>query len=210
MSSSSYNIKSDAISVGGERQTSGNYISQEAVGEMGTQESRSASYIMDPGFWSVVGDEAVLTFNITKNSANLGTLSKTIVKADTATFNAATTAKSGYVISFYGNSLSGSSHTITPLSSLAGSSPGNEQFGFNLRQNSNPTIGNDPTGGQGQAATGYNTPDSYKFNSGDAIAQATQPSVYTNYTASFISNISATSNAGDYSANLTVVATGRY
>ena len=210
MSSSSYSISADAISIGGGRQVSEEYIEQNMLGEVGTGGLRSSSYIMDAGFLAMIGNESVLTFEITKNTANLGTLVDNLVKADTATFRAATTAKSGYAISVYGNSLASTSHTITPLASPSGSSTGNEQFGFNLRQNNNPTIGNDPSGGNGQAATGYSTADAYKFASGDTIAESANQSAYTNYTASFIGNISVVSDAGDYSTNLTIVLTGRF
>lgn len=210
MSSSSYKIPTDSLNVGGTRQTSDNFYSTESVGEVGTGELESANYITDAGFLATVGNEEVLTFNITDSSADLGTLSQNLVKYDTAAFTAATTSQEGYVIEFFGDSLGFESNTLDPLTVAAGSSPGNEQFGFNLVENSNPTVGSDPSGGNGQAASGYNTPDSYKFSSGDIIAQSSQPSVYTTYTASFIGNISGLSDAGNYSADLTIIITGRF
>ena len=210
MSSTSYKVPADSINIGGLQQTSDTFSELGTVGEIATGDSESASYITDAGFLAMIGNEPALTFSITDDTANLGTLVDNLVKADTATFRAATTAKNGYVISVYGNSLASTSHTITPLSSPSGPSTGEEQFGFNLRQNNNPTIGNDPNGGSGQAATGYATTDAYKFTSGDMIAESTQQSIYTDYTASFIGNISSISDAGDYSTNLTVTVTGRF
>jgi len=210
MRSPNYSISADSVSIGGDRQDSTNYSGWDLIGELATGDSRSASYITDAGFLAMVGNEPVLTFDVTDPSADLGTLTTGMVKADTAAFTAATTSKGGYVIEFFGSPLSSSSHALTPLTSPNGSSPGSEQFGFNLRQNSNPTIGNDPAGGAGQAATGYSTPNAYKFSSGDVIAQASTPSVYTNYTASFIGNITEVSDAGDYATNLTVVITGKF
>lgn len=210
MSSSSYKVPADSINIGGLQQTSDTFSELGTVGEMATGDSRSASYITDAGFLAMIGNEPALTFSITDDTANFGTLVDNLVKADTAAFRAATTAKNGYIISVYGNSLSSTSHTITPLSSPSSPSTGNEQFGFNLRQNNNPTIGNDPNGGNGQAATGYSTTDAYKFTSGDIIAESTQQSIYTDYTASFIGNISSISDAGDYSTNLSIVVTGRF
>ncbi len=210
MSSSSYSISADAINIGGGRQVSEEYVEQNMLGEVGTGGLRSSTYIMDAGFLAMVGNEEILTFEMTKNTADLGTLVSNLVKADTATFRAATTAKSGYAISVYGNSLSSVSHTIEPLSSASSSSTGNEQFGFNLRQNNNPTIGSDPSGGNGQAAMGYSTTDAYKFTSGDIIAESSNQSTYTNYTASFIGNISNISDAGEYATSLTIAVTGRF
>lgn len=210
MRSPSFAIPADSISIGGDRQDSANYSGWDVLGELATGETRSTNYIANIGFLAMVGNEPVLTFDITDSSADLGTLTTGMVKADTAAFTAATTSKSGYVIEFFGSPLSSPSHALTPLSSPNGSSPGNEQFGFNLRENNNPTIGNDPAGGAGQAATGYSTPNAYKFSSGDVIAQVSTPSVYTNYTASFIGNITEVSDAGDYATNLTVVITGKF
>lgn len=210
MSSASYSIPSDVVNVGGISQTSGNYFSDESIGEFGTGEAKSTSYIDDAGFWAMVGDTEVITFNITDSSADLGALDKNVVRYDSAAFSVATTSKNGYVVEFLGDSLSSDSHIISPIATPTGSSPGNEQFGFNLRQNSNPTTGVDPSGGNGQAASGYNSPNAYKFNSGDVIAQANQPSIYTNYTISFIGNITGISDAGEYATNLTVIAIGKY
>ena len=44
MSSSSYRLQSDAVSVGGVRQTSTSYISEDTIGEIATGISTSASY----------------------------------------------------------------------------------------------------------------------------------------------------------------------
>lgn len=210
MKSSSYGIESDVISVSGQRQSSENFFSNDSIGELGTGEARSVNYINDAGFLAMVGDEDVLTMNVTDADADLGTLETGSVKYDTASFTAATTSQNGYIVEFFGNSLANNDHIVDPLDSPTSSSPGNEQFGFNLRQNSNPTVGNDPSGGQGQAASGYDTPDAYKFNSGDTIAQALSSSVYTTYTTSFIGNISGTSDAGEYTTDLTVVIVGRF
>lgn len=210
MGSDNYVIRGDSISVGGVEQNSENFISYESIGEVGTGDMQSESYILDAGFWAMIGDEDALTFSITDNVADLGTLSRDFARSETAGFTAATTSQAGYVIEFFGNPLGFESNTIDPLSSPGESDPGSEQFGFNLVHNTNPTVGVDPDGGNGQAASGYDQENLYKFSSGDVIAESTQPSVYTDYTASFIGNISGLSDAGDYSTNLTVVITGKF
>ena len=50
MSSSSYRLQSDAVSVGGVRQTSTSYISEDTIGEIATGISTSASYKIKAGF----------------------------------------------------------------------------------------------------------------------------------------------------------------
>jgi hypothetical protein len=210
MSSPNFKVPSDSINIGGLQQNSDSFSETGTMGEIATGDTRSNSYISEAGFLAKIGNEPALTFAITDDAAAFGTLSKNMVRYDTAMFRAATTSKNGYVIEVFGNSLSTISHTITPLNSAGGSNPGDEQFGFNLRQNSNPTIGNDPAGGKGQAVSGYSTPDAYKFTPGDIVAQSVQQSQYTDYTASFIGNIDDVSHAGEYSTKLTFVITGKY
>jgi hypothetical protein len=210
MGSNNYTIQADTIDIGGVRQSSDHYFSQDSIGEMGTGVSQSPSFMLDIGFWPMVGDEPVLVFDVTDGVADLGTLDISNVHFDTAKFNAATSAKSGYSIQFYGNPLSTDAHIINPLSGGGISDPGTEQFGFNLVANAPPIGGMNPVGGNGQAYIGYNAANSFKFSSGDTIAQSTSQSDFTDFTISFISNISNVSNAGNYSTDLTIVVTGRY
>jgi hypothetical protein len=71
-------------------------------------------------------------------------------------------------------------------------------------------VGADPSGGYGEASSGYDTANSFKFSSGDTIAQVDRPSGQTNYVASFIGNIEELTDAGQYLTSLTITATGRY
>lgn len=210
MSSQNFSIQADAIDVGGTRSSSGGISLNDSLDELATGESRSLSFMADIGFWPMVGDDEVISFTVTDAVANLGTLSHSAVRYDTATFRAATTAKSGYSIQFFGTPLTSSGNLINALSTPTPSATDTEQFGFNLVANNSPVVGVDPVGGSGQAAVGYNTPDSFKFVSGETIAQAALPSNFTNYTMSIISNITGITDAGNYATNLTVVVTGRY
>ncbi len=208
MSSPNFSIQADAIDVGGVRSSSGGISLNDSLDELSTGESRSLSFISDIGFWPMVGNDEVISFTVTDAVANLGTLDPSNVRYDTAAFRAATTAKSGYSIQFFGSSLASMEHTISALSSRSVLSVDTEQFGFNLVENS--FIGVDPIGGLGQPTADYGFPDQFKFVSGETIAQSNVPSNFTNYTMSIISNISGITDAGSYATNLTVVVTGRY
>jgi hypothetical protein len=210
MSTPNYKITSDVIGSFGSKESSTSFELGDTGGEMGTGDSQSTSYNLSAGFWATVGDDEILIFNITDPVADLGTLSDLQVRYDTASFGAASTAQGGYVIQYFGGSLDSGAHVITPLSSPSGSSPGSEQFGFNLKANDFPPTGIDPTGGYGQAESGYNVKDVFKFSSGDTIADSSRPSGQTNYVASFIGNINESSSAGSYATSITVIATGRY
>jgi hypothetical protein len=210
MSSPNFKINSDVIGSFGTKESSSSFELGDTGGEMGTGDSSSTNFNLSAGFWTAVGDDPILILNITDDEADLGVLSSSNARTDTAAFNAASTAQGGYVVQFTGNTLSFESNQIEPISGGGGSNPGNEQFGFNLVYNSSPMVGNDPSGGLGQASIGYNTENSFKFSSGDTIAEAVRPTGQTNFYISFIGNIDELSDSGVYSSNVNIVATGRY
>jgi hypothetical protein len=117
---------------------------------------------------------------------------------------------------------SGASHTLCAMGTDVGclsttASPGTEQFGINLVDNSSPNIGSDPspqpdgTFATGGAATGYATLNQFKYNAGDVIAQSNANGWgLTNYTISYIANISVLTPAGSYSEVQDLVAIATY
>jgi hypothetical protein len=62
----------------------------------------------------------------------------------------------------------------------------------------------------GAAATGYNTPCQFKYVNGDTVAQSTKSSGETDYTISYIFNISATTPGGVYTMQHVLVATSTF
>jgi len=60
------------------------------------------------------------------------------------------------------------------------------------------------------AATGYATVDNFKFVSGETIVSSSGSINDTTCTISYIANITAATEAGNYSAVLTYVATGNF
>jgi hypothetical protein len=210
MTSSSYRITSDVIGSFGSKESSSSFELGDTGGELGTGTSSSLNFNLSAGFWAAVGDDPLLIVNISDATADLGTLNHALAKYDTGAFNIASTAQGGYVVQFSGTPLSFESNTIDPLAGGGVSDPGTEQFGFNLVYNTTPTVGIDPAGGYGQASTGYNTQNSFKFSSGDTIAESSRPTGETDYTVSFIGNVNVSSEAGEYQSNLTIMATGRY
>ncbi|MEI9966383.1 MAG: hypothetical protein WDN67_01860 [Candidatus Moraniibacteriota bacterium] len=172
MSTANFRITSDVIGSFGSKESSTSYELGDTGGEMGTSQSASTTYNLSDGFWSTVGDDGVIIFNITQPVVSLGAFNPSVVRYGTASFNVATTAQGGYTVSFSGDPLTFESNSINPLTSGGTSAPGTEQFGFNLVANGTPGIGVDPVGGAGQASSGYNTPNSFKFAPGDSIAQS--------------------------------------
>lgn len=155
--------------------------------------------------------QAILTFILGSTVCDMGIFSATQTKYCTHTIAAGSNAASGYVISYIPTTtLTSGAHTITAMATQTGSILGSEQFGLNLRANTSAgsfTSGNfgaDPSGGTGTVMTGYSVIDQFKFVvGGENIAQAAGPSNLTTFTASFIANITAISEAGLYATPVT-------
>jgi hypothetical protein len=213
MSSDNYNIDADSINMGGSQSNSANYKMEDTVGEMGTGESASGSYIMKAGYQAMSGYPPYLSFSITDNTVSLGTLSVSSASTDIAAFTVSTNASNGYSVTITGNTLTHANETddinaIAP--SAASYSIGTEQFGINLMDNSSPDVGANASGGSGQASSGYNTENLFKFVSGDTIASSSGFTYTTTFTISCLGSISTETGAGDYSTNLTLIATGSF
>ena len=151
----------------------------------------------------------------TGSSVAFGTLSASTVRSGTSQIGVGTNAGVGYTVTVNGTSLTCSacsgSPTIAPIASVAASTTGTEQFGLNLRANSTPSVGTDP-GGSGTAspAAGYNTVNSYQFNTGDTVASKNSSDVFRLFTASYITNITTATAAGSYTSALTYIATATF
>lgn len=156
--------------------------------------------------------EPILTFALGGNSVALGTLSASATANGSHTMTASTNADSGYVITVSGNTLTHSNNTdvITAIGAGGASVIGTEQFGINLVDNATPNIGAAAAGGTGAATGNFSIADTFAFNAGAAntIANSvTAPSGATTYTVSYIANIAALTDAGDYSTTLTYTIT---
>lgn len=142
---------------------------------------------------------------------NLGTLSSNNVKAGTSQFTVGTNSISGYTVYAQGTTMTSGNNAIAALSSPTPSFPGNNQFGINLRNNSIPNVGSDPFGsGSGTPTANYNTPNLYKYTSGEAVAQSTLPSDYNRMTVSYIVNVKSSQPPGVYASTFTYLATATF
>lgn len=148
--------------------------------------------------------------------------------ADTATATsqiaASTNAGSGYNITVAGTTLTSGSNTITAMSTPAVGAKGYAQFGMNLKLNTTATS-TAPVGAEvaatangttlkGQALTGYNTVDTFKFVSGDSIANSADggagPTNAQIFTVSYIVNVPGGQPVGTYTTTLTYVCTATF
>lgn len=209
--STNYRVEETFFGSGGELDaSSSNYKARQSAGELTVGNAASNNYQFQAGFNT--SDEPVLEFAVNGGIYDLGVLDASAPGAVTATFTVRNYLSSGYVVIVNGTSptLSDGMHTLAAMSSLAGSSPGTEQFGINLTNNSNPDIGADPaqipdnTFGSGAAVSGYNSQNMFKFVDGDTVAFSPRSSGQTNYALSIIANVARETPAGQYGGKLNV------
>ena len=147
---------------------------------------------------------------------------------DTATASsqmaASTNATTGYNITIAGPTLTSGSNTIPAMTAATTGVRGVGQFGLNLKANtlttSTPIVGHEVTlvaNGidlRGQATTGYDVVDNFKFVTGDSIANSANggagPTNAQIYTASYIVNVTGSQTAGTYTTTLTYVCTATF
>ena len=147
---------------------------------------------------------------------------------DTATASsqmaASTNAGTGYNISVTGPTLTSGANTITAMSAAAAGVRGASQFGLNLKANttttSNPAVGievapaSNGTNYRGQAATDYDTVDTFKFVSGNSVANSANGGAGGSdaqiFTASYIVNVPGSQPAGTYTTTLTYICTATF
>jgi len=144
---------------------------------------------------------------------------------DTATATsqmaASTNAGSGYIITVNGPTLTSGSNTITQMSSSTTGVRGTSQFGLNLKLNttatSTPAVGIEVapaangTNYRGQAITGYNTVDNFKFTTLDTVANSANGGAGGTdaqiFTVAYIVNVPGSQPAGTYTSTLTYICT---
>lgn len=138
---------------------------------------------------------------------DLGELSETHASSASSQMLILTNSGSGYAITVNGTTLSSGVNTINALSANDVSRPGTSQFGFNLRTNTTPPDGDDPSGpGTAQPVANYNQPDSYRFNDGDTLVNISTIDNVRQFTSSYIVNVPHGQAPGIYVTTLTYIA----
>jgi hypothetical protein len=201
---------------------SATYCAKEAIGETAVGGTSSAHYQAHAGFNT--DRSPYLQFIVTGSITNIGVLSTGSTATSTATFSVKNYLSSGYTVVTVSNPPKYNSYTMHALSTPTASSAGTEQFGMNLVQNNCPgtfvncstTLGANPSQNPssafsfGVAAAGYNTANLYQYVAGSTIADSTSSSGETDYTISYIYNISNLTPGGTYTFNDVLVATATF
>lgn len=214
-SSPNYRIEESFFGTGGELDASSpNYRAQQSVGENTVGNTSSTNYQANAGFNTT--EEPYLEVFVTGGTTDLGNLSSSSAAVTTSTFYVRAYLASGYTVHIVSDPPTYGSNQIDAMATQASSSPGTEQFGINLAANTSPsTFGAAPsqapdsTFGFGYATTNYDDANLFRYVKGDVIARSDKSSGRTNYTISYLYNISTLSPAGTYifTQDLVVVAT---
>lgn len=218
-SSSNYRINESFIGPGGvldSSSTSYQFQSgQQSVGNTGVGNGSSTNFQTQLG--ATTTNDPRLECAITSSAINFGNLSTSVAATGTATFRVLNYTAYGYVVNIAGSPPTNSGHALANMSSTGPSVTGTEQFGINLVANTSPTtFGADPvqvpdnTFSFGVAAANYNTANNFRYVSGEAIASGPKSSGQTDYTISYIANVSTTTPGGQYGGNQVIICTGTY
>jgi hypothetical protein len=213
--SSSYSVDQVFFGNGGELNAcSTSYCTKQAAGETTVGNTSSTTLQSQTGF--NVDRQEYLEFKVNTTSLDLGVLSSSFAKTGTATFSVKAYLSSGYQVVTASDPPTNGARALNAMAGGA-STPGTEQFGINLVANTSPTaLGADPVQvpgaaySFGTAAAGYNTANQYKYVKGDVIAQSLKSSGETDYTLSYLMNISNVTPGGTYTMRHVLVATATF
>jgi hypothetical protein len=213
--SPNYQIDEIFIGSGGELDACGtDFCSDQILGGTAIGDTEGTDFQAQGGFGTP--GEPTLEVLVSNNTVDLGVLNTSSTAAESANFSVSNYLSNGYVVKIYGNTptnyTGAGTHSLTALNSPSVSSPGTEQFGINLVANTTPGIGTNPsqapdsTFSFGDAATGYDTPDYFKYVDEDVIAESTQSTGQTDFTISIMANIATSTPGGQYVTTLVIQA----
>lgn len=217
-SSNNWSVDRVFFGVGGELEACGDdYCAKQTAGEIAAGHTAGSVFRAQAGH--NVEREPYLAFSVAGGPIDLGYLSKAATAYTYGTFAVKTYLSHGYVVQLAADpptNRGDPTHQINPLATPTSPTPGIEQFGVNLRDNSAPNVGADPvqvpdnTFSFGEVAADYDTPNLFKYLKGDTIASSDRSTGETDYTITFIYNIDDLTAEGTYEFNATLVATSTY
>ena len=217
--SNSFRIDESFIGPGSNLESSSDNFSteagQSAVGNTGAVESASDNFQTQGG--SETTSDPSLTCELDAASFDFGGFSTAATATANVTFRVLNYTSYGYTVSILGDPPTMGSHILSALSSNTTSQEGVEQFGMNLVANTDPIVfGAFPVQvpstefSSGDATPNYSTSNEYRYVEGESIAAASESSGRTDYTISYIINVSNDTPGGTYTTDQTVLCTGTY
>lgn len=144
--------------------------------------------------------------------SDMGTLSPDSTLTAQSQMAVGTNASGGFAITANGFPLSAGTNVIDGPTTPTESTPGSNQFGMNLVENSVPAVGSNPEGtwANAVASPDYSTPNKYKYVPGDVVAFSPNVSLMKKFTVSYVVNSSESLRAGVYTTTINYIASGRF
>lgn len=219
-SSTSYKTNEYYFGNGGEVDlNSTTYKARGAAGSLGVGDTSSTTYMAQSGFETP--QEEYLEMVVTASTVDLGNLTTSTTGSGTSNFYIRTYTSSGYFVKIVSPTPTYGAVSLAAMTGGGSSVTGTEQYGINLAANTvatatPTTFGTapalQPNSGfaYGTAAAGYDTANQFKYNIGDTIATSPKGIGQTNFTISYIANMSVISRAGVYSVNQVLVVVASY
>jgi len=185
---------------------SAEYCAQVTIGDDGQGSSASS-----PEFGEAQYSEPLLEMIVEPGESSLGDLSTERTGSKVMKVKIRNYLSGGYMLQIIGTPPKYNDHTLNALSTANESLPGTEQFGINVVANTIPEVGANPvlqpSGGDGSSLVtpAYDTPNVYKYVSGDTVALSQEDSGGADFEISMIVNISNSTPAGQYSGDFAAV-----
>lgn len=211
--STNFQFNESSIGTGGVYgASSANYQADSSTGDINVGTTTSGNYEVDPG--TKTQRDPTLSFSVNSGAIQFGQLTPTQTLTGTSTFSVSNYTSYGYVVQVTGPAPTTGTYSIDNMDVTTTPQTGIEQFGINLVANTAPiSFGANPDNGQfgyGSVMPDYAVANKFRYVSGDIIAQAPKSSGLTNYTISYIINVSPLTAGGQYTANQTLIVTGTY
>ena len=216
LASPNYMVDETFFGTGGELDaSSANYRSKQSAGELTVGNTSSASYQAQAGFNS--DREPYLEFKVDATNVDIGTLVPGTPLTAQASFSIRSYLSSGYVVKTASDPPKNANYLMKTFNLPSDVDTSAEQFGINLAANTVPTAYGaapsqqpDATFGFGRASPNYATPNKYMYAKDDTLAYSTTSTGQTNFTVSYLYNITNVTPAGTYTLNHVLVATATF
>lgn len=211
--SSNFQFDETSIGTGGlYGASSTNYQANSSTGDIAIGNSGSGNFQVDSG--TKTQRDPTLSFSVNSGAIQFGQLTPTQTLTGTSTFSVSNYTSYGYVVQVAGPTPSTGIYSIDNMDVAATPQTGIEQFGINLVANTAPvSFGSNPDNGQfgyGSVMPDYATANKFRYVDGEIIAQSPKSSGVTNYTISYIINVSPLTAGGQYNSNQVLIVTGTY
>lgn len=215
--SANYRVNEVFFGSGGELNAcSTNYCSKQSAGESAVGNTASTNFQAQGGYNT--DRQPYIEFTVSNTNVDLGLLTATSTKTATATFSVKSYLSHGYVVVNASDPPSNNNYVMQGITGPSvPSAIGTEQFGINLVANTSPvTFGANPlqlpdnTFSYGSVVGDYGIPGNFKYAKGDTVATSTKSTSYTQYTVSYLFNVSNVTPGGTYVLHHVLVATATY